>query len=69
MTAITVEFKFSKEQKVKTVFGINGIISSRSYDPERGNSYYVKTGDDRTSNWYDERQLNEYDWEVHTKDN
>ena len=53
----TVDFKFSEDQQVSTVFGEKGIVTVQSFTPKNGNEYFVQTGDDKTSKWYRENQL------------
>lgn len=50
----TVEYKFDMDQKVRTPFGDEGIITMLAYD-EGGNKYYVQTAS--TSGWFKEGQL------------
>jgi hypothetical protein len=53
-----VEYKYDIDQKVKTPFGEEGIVSMLGFD-EAGNQYHVKTAND--SQWFKEKQLTETD--------
>ena len=59
-----LNFKFSKGSQVRTIFGIRGIVNSRSFNPETGISYYVETGQKDSSKWYDENEVNDFQWIV-----
>lgn len=50
----TVSFAFHLDQKVRTPFGEQGLVSMLAYD-ESGKVYFVKTRS--TSNWFKESQL------------
>lgn len=50
----TVEYKFDLDQKVKTPFGDEGIVSMIGFD-EGGKQYFVKTSNN--GQWFKEDQL------------
>jgi len=50
----TLEFKFDIDQKVKTPFGDEGLVTMLGHD-DGGNCYHVKTAKD--GQWYKEKQL------------
>lgn len=50
----TVIFLFDIDQKVKTPFGDDGIVSMLGIE-DGGNIYYVKTA--KYAQWYKEKQL------------
>ena len=54
----TVQYEYDLDQKVKTPFGEEGLISMLAFD-DGGNCYYVKTAKD--SNWFKEGQLSKAD--------
>ncbi len=49
-----IDFKFDIDQKVKTPFGDEGIITMLGYD-DGGKQYYVKTA--QNDQWFKENQL------------
>lgn len=49
-----VNFKFELDEKVKTVFGDNGIVVMCAID-DGGNTYYVKVR--HNSQWFKEAEL------------
>jgi hypothetical protein len=61
MNTYKVTFKFNLKDKVKTLTGNFGIITSRSFDPDaipvKANQYYVNTGNTHTSAWVYEEDL------------
>ena len=54
----TVEYQYDMDQKVKTPFGEEGLVSMLAFD-DGGNCYFVKTAKD--SNWFKEAQLTKAD--------
>lgn len=53
-----IETKFMDNVKVKTIYGVRGIVKYTSHNISRGvNEYYIETGEDKTSKWYDESFL------------
>ena len=51
---VKVEFSFNLDQRVKTPFEDEGIVTMLAFD-DRGKAYYVKTS--KTGNWYKEKEL------------
>lgn len=50
----TIEFNFDLGEKVKTLFGDDGVVSMCALDGE-GKVYFVKTS--TNDQWYKEKQL------------
>lgn len=54
----TVNYLYNMDQKVKTPFGEEGIVSMLAYD-DGGNQYFVKTA--KSSDWFKEAHLTKAD--------
>ena len=54
--SMDVNFDFSIGDKVKTCFGVTGIVESASKGSS-GITYWVETGSSQTTRWYKEEYL------------
>lgn len=53
-----IETKFMDGVKVKTIYGQKGVIKYTTHNISRGVvEYYIETGDEKTSRWFDESFL------------